>query len=160
MKTKRLEILQNSLQKKEAILDQKFDNHFADVKSGNGQPMNDKRNGQATLNRWQSQNNSIRSQQKEIEKTKAAIEFEEGKILDCQSILKNLPKPFLDALEAGEITQWRKFPNRFFVKNGGRGRIIWEKNKILCSYVPESGTLERVAFAACFNKLKSQIETI
>jgi len=100
MKFKRLEILQNSLQKKEAILDQKFDNHFADVKRGNGQPMNDKRNGQATLNRWESQNDSIRNQQKEIEKTKAAIEFEQGKILDCQSVLKDLPKPFLDALEA------------------------------------------------------------
>ena len=49
MKSKRLEILQNSLQKKEAILEQKFDNHFSDVKSGNGQPMNDKRNGRATL---------------------------------------------------------------------------------------------------------------
>ena len=157
MKTKRLEILQNSLLKKEAILDQKFDNHFADVKRGNGQPMNDKRNGQATLSRWESQNDSIRNQKKEIEKTKAAIEFEQGKILDCQSVLKDLPKPFLDAVESGEITQWRKFPNRFFVKDGGRGRIIWEKNKVLCSYVPDAGTPERVAFAACFNKLKTQI---
>jgi hypothetical protein len=160
MKNKRLEILQNSLQKKEAVLDQKFENHFADVKRGNGQPMNDKRNGQATLNRWESQNNSIKNQLKEIEKTKAAIEFEQGKILDCKQILKDLPEPFLAALESGELTQWRKFPNRFFVKDGGRGRIIWEKQKILCSYVPESGTPERVAFAACFNKLKSQIETL
>jgi hypothetical protein len=160
MKNKRLEILQNSLQKKEAVLDQKFENHFADVKLGNGQPINDKRNGQATLNRWESQNNSIKNQLKEIEKTKAAIEFEQGKILGCDEILKDLPEPFLAALETGEITQWRKFPNRFFVKDGGRGRIIWEKQKILCSYVPESGTPERAAFAACFNKLKSQIETL
>ena len=155
--TKRLKILQNSLKKKETILDQKFDNYFADVKRGNGQPMNDKRNGQATLNRWERQNDTIRNQQKEIEKTKAAIEFEQKKIIDCEEVLKDLPKPFLDALEVGEITQWRKFPNRFFVKDGGRGRIIWEKGKILCSYVPELGSPERVAFATCFNKLKNQI---
>ena len=155
MKTKRLEILQNSLLKKEAVLNQKLDNHFADVKRGNGQPMNDKRNGQATIKRWESQNDSIRNQCKEIEKTKAAIEFEQGKILNCEVVLKDLPKPFLDALESGEITQWRKFPNRFFVKNGGRGRIIWENNKIFCAYVPEIGTPERVAFANCFNKLKN-----
>jgi hypothetical protein len=155
--TKRLKILQNSLKKKEAILDQKFDNHFMDVKRGNGQPMNDKRNGQATLNRWERQNDTIRNQIEEIEKTKAAIQFEQGKIIDCEGVLKDLPKPFLDCLKSGEITQWRKFPNRFFVKDGGRGRIIWEKGKILCSYVPESGSPERVAFAACFNKLKNQI---
>jgi hypothetical protein len=157
MKSKRLEILQNSLQKKEAILDQKFDNHFLDVKSGNGQPMNDKRNGRATLNRWESQSDSIRNQYKEIEKTKNAIEFEQDKILDCKAVLKDLPKPFLDCLESGELTQWRKFPNRFFVKNGGRGRVIWEKGELLCSYVPEFETPERAAFAACFNKLKTQI---
>lgn len=157
--TKRLEILKNSLEKKQNILDQKFNNHFQDVKRGNGQPMNDKRNGAATLNRWEKQNDGIRNQQKEIEKTKAAIEFEEGKILDCQGILKNLPKHFLEALESGEITQWRKFPNRFFVKDGGQGRIIWQNNKILCSHVPAVGTTERITFAKTFNRLQNEHKT-
>jgi hypothetical protein len=155
--TKRLEILKKSLEKKEVVLDQRFDNHFSDVKRGNGQPMNDKRNGRATLNRWEKQEDAIRNQLKEIEKTKKAIKFEEGKILDCESVLKKLPQPIIEALEAGEITQWRKFPNRFFVKDGGRGRIIWQDNKLLCSYVPERGTKEFTNFANCFNQLKSKL---
>lgn len=51
-KTNRLTILEDSLVKKEAEFQRRLDAHFADVKRGNGQPMNDKRNGQATLNRW------------------------------------------------------------------------------------------------------------
>tara|TARA_R110000868_G_scaffold17344_1_gene76390 strand:- start:48340 stop:48816 length:477 start_codon:yes stop_codon:yes gene_type:complete len=157
MKTKKLEILKNSLDRKESVLNQKFDSHFVDVKHGNGQPMNDKRNGQATMSRWEKQSDSIRNQLKEIEKTKRAIEIEETKIFGCENILENLPQAFLDCLESGELTQWRKFPNRFFVKNGGRGRIIWENKKLFCSYVPEVGTPEREFFAACFNKLKNQL---
>ena len=52
----RLEILKNSLEKKEQQLEKRFDDHFADVKRANGQPLNDKRNGQATMNRWERQN--------------------------------------------------------------------------------------------------------
>ena len=32
-------------------------------------------------------------------------------------------------IESGEITQWRKFPNRFFVSGVEKARIIWDKDK-------------------------------
>ena len=68
----RLEILKNSLLKKEQQLEKRLDNHFADVKRANGQPLNDKRNGQATMNRWERQNEAIRNLKESIEKTKRA----------------------------------------------------------------------------------------
>lgn len=47
----RLEILKNSLAKKQAAFDAAFTEHTDDVKSANGQPLNDKRNGAATFKR-------------------------------------------------------------------------------------------------------------
>ena len=70
---KKLEILKQSLAKKEQELQRRFDVHFATVKQANGQPLNDKRNGQATLNKWEKQNNAIRNLKDSIEKTKSAI---------------------------------------------------------------------------------------
>jgi hypothetical protein len=46
----KLEVLKNSLEKKEQQLEKRLDANFADVMSANGQPLNDKRNGSATLN--------------------------------------------------------------------------------------------------------------
>ena len=57
--TKRLEVLKASLVKKEAELDRRMQAHFDTVKEANGQPLNDKRNGQATLNKWDKQNEAI-----------------------------------------------------------------------------------------------------
>jgi len=71
--SKKLEILKQSLAKKEEQLNAKLDTHFATVKQANGQPLNDKRNGQATLNKWERQNEGIRTMQKSIEATKQAI---------------------------------------------------------------------------------------
>ena len=73
--SKKLEILKQSLKKKEQKLNAKFDKHFATVKQANGQPLNDKRNGQATLKKWEQQNEGIRTMQKNIELTKQAIEI-------------------------------------------------------------------------------------
>ena len=69
--SKKLEILKQSLAKKEQELQRRFDEHFATVKQANGQPLNDKRNGQATLNKWEKQNNAIRTLKESIEKTKS-----------------------------------------------------------------------------------------
>ena len=74
----RLEILKSSLKKKEDKFNKKINDHFRDVASANGQPLNDKRNGPATMRRWDRQNNAISNLQKEIDKTKSAIEREEG----------------------------------------------------------------------------------
>lgn len=159
MESKKLTILKNSLEKKENVLNQKIDNHFSTVKQANGQPLNDKKNGFKTLNKWEQQNESIRNQFKEIEKTKTAIKKEEFKIKNCERVLKDLPEQIIKLLENGTLTQWRKFPNRFFVKDGGQGRIIWEQKtkKLLCSFVPAVGTSERENFANCFNQLKSDL---
>ena len=121
--TKRLEMLKASLVKKETELDRRMQAHFDTVKQANGQPLNDKRNGQATLNKWEKQNDAIRNQQAEIEKTKRAIEFEEGKIAHVGSV--SVPSFITDLIDAGEITQWRKHPNRFFVVGVDKARIVW-----------------------------------
>lgn len=73
MKTKRLEILEKSLIKKEFEFSRRLENHIQDVKRANGQPLNDKRNGRATLNRWDKQNESLRRLNDSIKKTKDAI---------------------------------------------------------------------------------------
>jgi hypothetical protein len=128
--SKRLAILQGSLTKKEADLNRRFDEHFADVRSANGQPLNDKRNGPSTMARWERQSDSIRSSMTGIEKTKRAIEREKNLIDNVNSL--ELPPAIKTAMESGNITQWRKHPNRFFVKGVEKGRIV---------YFPETGTI-------------------
>ena len=129
MKTKRLEILENSLIKKEAVLDNKFSTHFATVAQANGQPLNDKINGQATLDKWERQNQSIRNQKESIEKTKNAIEREKGKILDVEQANNIVPNEILKMVESGELIQWRKHPTFFFVKGVDKARILWDKKR-------------------------------
>ena len=158
--TNRLEILKNSLEKKNKVLDERFETHFSDVKSGNGQPMNDKRNGASTLRRWDKQEDAIRNQKKEIEKTERAIEREECKINYCESTNKKIPNQILKLVEEGKLTQWRKYPNRFFVAGVDKARIIWDikKNKLLCQYVTQIPNEEQYAnFRDIFNSLKKDI---
>ena len=76
----RLDILKASLEKKQAEFNRKLNEHFADVKRTNGQPLNDKRNGYSTMKRWDRQNDALSRMQKEIEKTQTAIEHEESRI--------------------------------------------------------------------------------
>jgi hypothetical protein len=113
--SKKLEILKQSLAKKEQELQRRFDVHFATVKQANGQPLNDKRNGQATLNKWERQNDAIRTAKESIEKTKRAIEFEEGKIKGVEHVNNFIPKEILELVESGVLVQWRKHPHTFFV---------------------------------------------
>lgn len=84
----RLKILKSSLKKKEDKLDKKINEHFGDVTSANGQPLNDKRNGPATMRRWDRQNNAISNLQKEIDKTKSAIEREEDGHAQVRRLIK------------------------------------------------------------------------
>lgn len=55
----RLDILKTSLEKKQAKFYEKLNEHFADVRSANGQPLNDKKNGASTMKRWDKQNNVL-----------------------------------------------------------------------------------------------------
>lgn len=130
----RLEILQNSLAKKEKVLADKLGNHFDSVKQANGQPLNDKRNGRATLDKWDKQSESIANQIKEIEKTQNAIEREQAKINGCEAAKSELPQILLDLLEQVKITQWRKYPNRFFVVGVEKARLVYDFKTGLISH--------------------------
>jgi len=133
-KTKRLIILESSLEKKKKQFSEKLQNHFETVKKANGQPLNDKRNGQATLNEWDKQNNHLRNLDESINKTERAIEIEKGKILDCESVKNILPKEIFEMIENGTLTQWRKHPNTFFVKGVDKARICWDNKKKIVSH--------------------------
>lgn len=156
--TNRLEVLKNSLTKKENELNRRFDNHFDDVRAANGQPLNDKRNGRTTLNRWDKQSNGIRHQQEEIEKTKRAIEREEYKISSSNKALAEMPKPIIDLVNSGILVQWRKHPNTFFVKGVEKARIVW-KGGLFIRYLNEIPNQEQYAiFRDTFNNLNAEIK--
>ena len=154
--SKKLEILKQSLAKKEQELQRRFDVHFATVKQANGQPLNDKRNGQATLNKWGRQNDAIRTAKESIEKTKRAIEFEEGKIKGVAHVNTFIPKEILELVESGILIQWRKHPHTFFVAGVDKARIVWlEKTKqVAHKFVSEIKEQEqRTKFVRVFNPL-------
>lgn len=160
MKTKRLEILENSLIKKEKILGEKFDNHFKTVAQANGQPLNDKRNGQATLNKWEKQSQSIANQKDSIQKTIDAIEYEKGKIIDVEYEKEFFPTVILEMIESGVLIQWRKHPNTLFVKGVDKGRVQYDKKKELIYHkyfkkIPD--TEQRKKFAKVYNHLNKNI---
>lgn len=153
----RLDVLKKSLEKKEAELAKKFELHFADVASANGQPLNDKRNGQATLNRWERQSNAIKNLKQSIEKSKDAIQREEWKIKDCQAVKDKIPAEILKLLETGELIQWRKHPEFFFVKGVERGRIIYKDGVLYHRYVNEIPNDQYAKFRDIFNELKRKL---
>ena len=158
--TKRLQILKSSLEKKEQQFDAKLDAHIADVKRANGQPLNDKRNGHVTLNRWEKQNGSLRNAQKGIEATKQAIEREEGKIFAVEYEQQTMPAEILALIESGELKQWRKFPHILFVDGVDKARIYWDAEAWQVShkfYREVVDAEQRKKFAAVYNSLNNAI---
>lgn len=156
--SKRLEVLKDSLEKKEAELQRRLDIHFATVKQANGQPLNDKRNGQATLNKWERQNEGIRSIQKSIEATKRAIEIEEGKIKGVEHANTFIPAEIQKLVETGELIQWRKHPHTFFVAGVDKARIVWdEKRKVVAHKFVSEITIQeqRTKFVRIYNPLNA-----
>lgn len=151
--SKRLEILKGSLTKKEALFDVKLQQHFDTVAQANGQPLNDKRNGRTTLNKWDKQSDSLRTLDNSIKKTKEAIEREEGKIAWADSV--TLPDYIQSAINDGLITQWRKFPRFFFVTGVTGGRIVLDENTgfIAHRYLSKVSKDEYPTFRDVFNKL-------
>jgi len=156
--SKKLEILKQSLAKKEQKLNAKFDQHFATVKQANGQPLNDKRNGQATLNKWERQNEGIRTMQKSIEATKQAIEIEEYKIKGVEHANTFIPVEIQKLVETGELIQWRKHPHTFFVPGVDKARIVWdEKRKVVAHKFVSAITVQdqRTKFVRIYNPLNA-----
>ncbi|RPD90192.1 hypothetical protein EGK75_01960 [Neisseria weixii] len=153
--SRRMEILQQSLADKQAAFDERLQAHFDDVKSANGQPLNDKRNGQATMNRWERQNDGLRSMQESIEKTQRAIEREQYKIDKVAGT--KIPEYLKPLLESGEISQWRKYPNRFFVKGVEKARIIWfeDKQEFGYSHIQGIPPEQRLLFKETYGKIRA-----
>ncbi len=155
--TNRLNVLKESLEKKKALLESKFDEYFKDVASTNGQPLNDKRNGRATLNRWDKQSAAIRKLQEEITITKSAIEKEEGKINDVRKTNDTLPQAILELVESGVLQQWRKHPTTFFVTGVSKGRIQWTGNNLAHKYLRDVPGTEYPLFRDVFNQLRKDL---
>ena len=154
--SKKLEILNRSLAKKEEQLNAKIETHFETVKQANGQPLNDKGNGRDTLNMWERQNEGIRSLIKSIEATKRAIEIEEDKIAQVEYANTFIPSEIQKLVESGDLIQWRKYPNIFFVAGVDKARIIWDEKRqvVLHKFVNEITVQEqRTKFARTFNSL-------
>ena len=159
-KRTKLEVLEGSLKKKEAILDQKIDAYIKDVKSANGQPLNDKRNGYKTIARWNKKDDAARTQKRSVEKTEDAIEYEKGLILGVSRANENLPDAILELVKSGVLNQWRKHPTTFFVAGVEKGRIHWElKTGILSNkyyrVIPDAA--QRKLFSEVYNGLKQQL---
>lgn len=154
--SKRLEILKSSLAKKEARFDECLQNHFDTVSQANGQPLNDKRNGRATLNKWDKQSDALRALQDSIQRTKEAIEREESKIALVS--LVELPSYLQQAIDDGLITQWRKHPRFFFVVGVNSARIVFdEKTGIIGHrYLSKVSKDEYPTFRDVYNKLNRQ----
>lgn len=156
----RLDILKASLEKKQAKFDKKLDEHFADVRSANGQPLKDKRNGYSTMRRWDKQNDSLSNLQKEIEKTKSAIEREEGKIRGLAREKESMPKEITNLINNGTLKQWGKYPHIMFVDGVDKARIIWDDKKKVVMH-KFTNTLvdkeQRKKFAQVYNSLHTAI---
>lgn len=154
--SRRLDILKASLTKKEALFNQRLQQHFDTVKEANGQPLNDKRNGRATLNKWDKQSEGLRNIESSIQRTKNAIEKEEMKIAVAESV--SIPSYLHEAIEKGLITQWRKHPRFFFVNGVKHGRIVLneETGTIGYRYLNKISKEEYPTFRDVFNKLNQQ----
>ena len=150
-KTKRLEILETSLVKKNDKFDAQVACHFASVKAANGQPLNDKRGGAAVINRWEKQNDSLRTLNESIKKTEDAIDREKSKIANVSSF--EIPEYLRPLIESGKIQQWRKHPRFFFVAGVEKARIaVQEDGTIGHRYVKKIPTKEQYAiFRDIFN---------
>jgi len=159
--SKRLEILKNSLEKKKLRENALFERYFASVKSANGQPLNDKRNGHKVMQEWEKKEEAIRSAIKESEKTKSAIEREQSKIERCENANSALPNAILERIKNGTLTQWRKHPNRFFVVGVEKARLIYEDNKLKFSYKQEIPTPEQtLRFEAVAMEIYNELKNI
>ncbi|CAD6001525.1 TPA: hypothetical protein ACGSQB_004591 [Escherichia coli] len=154
--SKHLAILKASLSKKEALFSEKLQQHFDTVKQANGQPLNDKRNGRATLNKWDKQSDSLRNLESSIQRTKDAIEREEMKVALAESV--DIPDFMQKAIEEGLISQWSKHPRFFFVTGVKYGRIVLnEKTGMIAHrYLSKVSKEEYPTFRDVFNKLNKQ----
>lgn len=153
----RLAVLHRSLERKQAAFDARLAAHFDSVRATNGQPLNDKRNGAVTLRQWERQNDALRSAQASIEVTQAAIEREAATIERIAAV--ELPAAIQSRIDTGELAQWRKHPNTFFVGGVEKARIVLLPDGQVahryarCIPNPE----QRRVFACVYNAIHAEI---
>lgn len=159
--TKNLAILKASLEKKTAKFDAKLQDHFDTVASANGQPLNDKgAKGRATLAQWDRQNDTLHTLNAGIELTAAAIERETHTIDHVARVRAMLPTPIIAMLDAGTLTQWRKYPHILFVAGVDLARIKYDTNTKQLTASHFSGIKDKAMYAIfrdAFNKLKAEL---
>ncbi len=147
--------------KKNEKLDQLFDTHFTTVKQANGQPLNDKRNGWKTLNKWEKQSDGIRAVQDSIKRTEEAIEREMGKIANVEQAQESTPEEILDLVSEGKLVQWRKHPNFFFMTGVDKARIRWddETKNLFVRYQEEvKDPAQRKIMCEIYNPLRRTLD--
>ena len=133
----RSKVLRESAERKSQEVDRLIQAHFDTVRQANGQPLNDKRNGVATLAKWERQNQAIKSAMDSLEKTKLAIEVAERREEEIESVNASLPGYVHEMLDLGKIRQWGRHPNTFFVDGVEKGRIVIKDGKIFHRYLNE-----------------------
>ena len=159
-KMSKIDILNNSLINKENAFNNKFNIHFDTVSQANGQPLNDKRNGAATLAKWNKQDTALSNLKKSIESTKEAIDKEQSKIGYVEVVNNSIPIEILNLVKKGTLVQWRKHPTTFFVSGVDKARIVWDiKNNILAyRYLSAIKDKDQYRiFAKTFNSLKAML---
>ena len=158
----RLEILEESLRKKKDLLNEKINDLFSAVAETNGQPLNDKKDFRKNVKRFNKKNNYIIRQEDEIEKTVRAIEKEKMLLKNIESSRNKLPSPVIELIEKKIITQWRRFPDHFFVVGVEKARIILrDNNKLYFKYtenIPNEN--QRIIFNKVFNDLQKKLSLL
>lgn len=153
----RLEILRASLAKKEAAFDAALQSHMDDVRSANGQPLNDKRNGNATMRRWDKQDDALRTKKEGIKKTKAAIEREEFKARVKVRAYADFPACIQELIDSGKLTIWRKHPSYLFVAGVEKARIRYERGVIYACHYKDLSAEEYAIFRDTFNAINKKL---
>ncbi|NCX95785.1 MAG: hypothetical protein EBX41_05120 [Chitinophagia bacterium] len=135
--SQRLEILKNSLIKKEERQQYLLSQFYGGWHGRQGQPIDlSRKSDRALLNRTDKYDNALRNISAEIQKTKDAIEREEGKLRQVELTNQILPASLLEFVNRGELIQWRKYPNTFFIPGIEKVRLIWKpkENKLFTRY--------------------------
>lgn len=153
----RLRVLKASLAKKQARFDERLGQHFDAVRATNGQPLNDKRNGAATMKQWAKQEDALRSLHEGIEMTSRAIDREQSTMVRVASV--ELPEAITQALSDGRLVQWRKHPTTFFVSGVDKARIVLKPDgSIAHRYASQiKDAAQHKIFAKTYNELRAAI---
>ena len=147
--------------KKETAFEGKLDKHFSDVKSANGQPLNDKRNGASTTQRWDKQSSALRTAEKSIKVSQKAILDLEGTQVYLEKMAGAYPPAIIALVKSGKIKPWTKHANTFFVDGVEKGRIFYEPKKHIlgnkfANEIPNQA--QRTIFVGIYNKLWAEMK--